>query len=146
MNEVHLAGSLRRAKLRATFPRPKVLEMLSGNPGFQRVDDLIRQLSERDLPISSGSAYRALREMHAADLVLCLWDAQSGRRYCFKPESAALSLRLVCRDSGERLVFSDPELHAHILAVAARQGIRLEGREFDLQAREKSFHQRKTGG
>jgi Fe2+ or Zn2+ uptake regulation protein len=135
MNEVLLAGRLRRAKLRATFSRLKVLEMLAENPGSQRVDNIIRQLSERKLPVNIGSAYRALREMHAAGLVLCLRDAQHARRYCLKPESAAPALRLVCRDSGERLVFSNPEFHAHILAVAAQQELKLEGREFDLQAR-----------
>jgi hypothetical protein len=53
-------------------------------------------------------------------------------------------LCLVCRDSGERLIFSDPERYAHILAVAARQGIRLDGREFDLSARDAPLCPRQT--
>jgi Fe2+ or Zn2+ uptake regulation protein len=135
MSEARLAGRLRRGKLRSTFARLKVLEMLSENPGFRRAEDIYLWLFEHDAPVNLGSVYRVLREMHAADLVLCLRDASSVLRYCFKPESASPTLRLVCRDSGERLVFSDPELYAQILAVAARQGLKLEGREFDLQAR-----------
>ena len=135
MNDAHLIGRLRRAKLRFTFSRLKVLEMLFENPGFLGADEIHGWLLERSIPVSIASVYRALREMRGAGFVLSLRDASGALRYCLKPETPPPSLHLVCRDNGDHLSFSDPELHAQILAAAAREGLRLEGREFELHVR-----------
>jgi Fe2+ or Zn2+ uptake regulation protein len=137
MNPADPAGRLRRAKLRATFSWLRVLDALLENPGFLRADEIHDQLFARKIPVDIGAVCRALREMRGAGIVLSLQDAGYAPRYRLRPETAP-PLRLVCRDSGGRggrLVFSDPELHARILAAAARQGLNLKGRGFDLQVR-----------
>jgi hypothetical protein len=64
-NPAHLAGRLRRARLRATLPKLQVQEVFLENPGFQRVGEIHRRLSERRILVDIDAVYRALREMRA---------------------------------------------------------------------------------
>jgi Fe2+ or Zn2+ uptake regulation protein len=130
-----IESRLRAARLRPTLVRRQVLETLSERAEYLRTDDIYRKLIERNVPANLGAIYRALRELHKASLVLCFWDGHRAIRYGLPSEHKTPSLRLVCRgNDGGEATFFDPELHAHILSAAARQGLRLDGQAFELHA------------
>ena len=68
---------------------------------------------------------------------MCVRDGNYRVRYALKPENERIpSLRFVCHDKADgKASFSDPELYAQLLTVAAREGLKLEGRDFDLRVR-----------
>jgi Fe2+ or Zn2+ uptake regulation protein len=134
MRETALVRRLRAARLRPTLARIKALEMFSENPGLQDADSVFRWLAGQGAPACLATIYRSLRCLHKAGFLLCIRDLEHGTRYRLPPEPLP-RLRLVCRD-GEgkgRASFSDPALYAQLFAIAAKEGLFLEGREFELQ-------------
>ncbi|MDR2032968.1 MAG: hypothetical protein LBP86_12150, partial [Azoarcus sp.] len=73
------------------------------------------------------------------------WDTHRAMRYGFLPETAQTpSFHIASRD-GEA-TFSDVELHARLLAVAAREGLRLDGQEFTLHVRPGRWERKRETG
>ena len=144
MRETALVRRLRAARLRPTLARIQALEMFSENPGLQDADSVFRWLAGQGTPACLATIYRSLRCLRQAGFLLCIRDLEHGTRYRLPPEPLP-RLRLVCRDEegqGRRASFSDPALYAQLLAIAAKEGLLLEGREFELQVR---FERQGTG-
>ena len=137
MRETRLLRRLRTARLHPTRARVKVLEMFAGNPGLQDAESVFLWLIGQSTPVSLTTVYRSLHCLHRAGFLLRTQDAEHRIRYRLPPETLP-RLRLVCRDRegrSRRVSFSDPALYAQLLAIAAREGLALEGREFELQVR-----------
>jgi Fe2+ or Zn2+ uptake regulation protein len=131
--ETLIIRRLRAAWLRPTLARVKALEMLSENPGFQDVNSVFRWLIGKEIPVTLGTIYHALQSLHKAGFVLCAWGMDHVVRYSLKTAAATPRLRLVCGESGESAVFSDPELYARLVSAAVREGLNLAGRPFELR-------------
>jgi Fe2+ or Zn2+ uptake regulation protein len=133
MEEARIVRRFRAARLRPTLARIKVLEMLAENPGFQDVGSIRRWMIAQDVTGCFATIYSALQCLQAAGFLLCARNADGSIRCTLKSETAPSRLRIVCRDGdGGRVSFSDPGLHAQILAAAEREGLNLEGRKFEL--------------
>jgi Fe2+ or Zn2+ uptake regulation protein len=151
MKEARIVRQLQAARLRLTLTRIKALEMLSEHPGLQNADAIHRWLAGQGIPGGISTIHHALRSLHQAGFLLRVQDLNHRVRYCLKPETGDIpSLRLVCRDgAGGKASFSDPELYAQLLSVAAREGLPLKGREFELRVRferqDAEGGERKTG-
>jgi Fe2+ or Zn2+ uptake regulation protein len=131
--ETLIIRRLRAAWLRPTLARVKALEMLSENPGFQDVNSVFRWLIGKEVPVTLGTVYHALQSLHKAGFVLCAWGMDHAIRYSLKTAAATPRLRIVCGESGESAVFSDPELYARLVSIAVREGLNLAGRPFELR-------------
>jgi Fe2+ or Zn2+ uptake regulation protein len=125
---------LQAAGLRPTSARLLLLETLYENDSFHDVETLYRDFSKCKTPIRIGAIYRALRDMHNACLLLRVWGMNRSVHYRFR-HGAEAPLFIMRRDDHSEMAFSDPDLYAHILSAAAREGLDLSGRAFDLHIR-----------
>ncbi|WP_326536743.1 Fur family transcriptional regulator [Pseudorhodoferax sp.] len=120
---------LRAARLQPTVARIGLLQVLeAAAPHCLSAEDLFQQMLRRGTRVSVGTVYRVVQQLHAAGLLVHEWDLQRRALYGVKPEGFdGQAVRLVCRDTGRTVTLADEELHARLLAAAARQGQDLRG-------------------
>ena len=112
---------LRKAGLKVTLPRVKILEILAGNHGRHlSAEDIYRVLLEQSDDIGLATVYRVLTQFEAAALV---------KRHHFEEGTAVFELNegehhdhIVCMDCGRVEEFLDCGIERRQLDVADRLG------------------------
>jgi Fur family transcriptional regulator, ferric uptake regulator len=112
---------LRRAGLKVTLPRLKILEILAGEANRHlSAEDLYKRLLELNEDIGLATVYRVLTQFEAAGLVT---------RHHFEGGTAVFELNrgdhhdhVVCMDCGRVEEFNDPAIEERQAAAATRLG------------------------
>ena len=126
---------LRKAGLKVTVPRVKILQMLEGNQ--QRhlsAEDVYRNLLESGEDVGLATVYRVLTQFESAGLVT---------RHNFDSGHAVFELNrgddhhdhMVCTGCGAIVEFRDDELEARQEAAARRHGFVIESHSLRLYGR-----------
>lgn len=118
-------NDLRRAGLKVTLPRLKILEILErGGMRHLSAEEIYRRLIESHEDIGLATVYRVLTQFEAAGLVA---------RHHFEDGMAVFELNegthhdhIVCMDCGHVEEFVDGAIEARQEEIAARHGFRID--------------------
>ncbi|MFM1887595.1 MAG: hypothetical protein RL026_2752 [Pseudomonadota bacterium] len=127
-------SDLRKAGLKVTLPRLKILEILEGGgPRHKSAEDIYRALIESREDIGLATVYRVLTQFEAAGLV---------SRHHFENGMAVFELNegshhdhIVCLDCGRVEEFVDAEIEALQQRAAERLGFDIQDHSLILQGR-----------
>jgi Fur family ferric uptake transcriptional regulator len=125
---------LRKAGLKVTLPRLKILEILeSGTPRHQSAEGIYKQLLESNEDIGLATVYRVLTQFEAAGLVV---------RHHFENGMAVFELNegahhdhIVCLDCGKVEEFVETGIEERQNAVASRLGFEIRDHSLVLYGR-----------
>ncbi len=119
-------NELRKAGLKVTLPRVKILQMLDSATSGQRhmsAEDVYKALMEAGEDVGLATVYRVLTQFEAAGLV---------ERHNFDGGHAVFELadgghhdHMVCVDSGEVIEFFDPEIERLQKEIVKKHGFEL---------------------
>jgi Fur family ferric uptake transcriptional regulator len=115
---------LRRAGLKITVPRLKILEILASNPArHMSAEDVYRRLLDSNEDIGLATVYRVLTQFESAGLVT---------RHHFEGGTAVFELNegehhdhIVCTDCGRVEEFTDESIEGKQREIAARLGFEI---------------------
>ncbi len=125
---------LRKAGLKVTHPRMKILEMLEQvKPRHMTAEDIYRQLLDRGAEIGLATVYRVLTQFESAGLVL---------KHNFEGGHAVYELdrgdhhdHMVDVDTGKLIEFQSDEIEALQSRIAADHGYVIEDHALVLYVR-----------
>ncbi|MBD3768122.1 MAG: ferric iron uptake transcriptional regulator [Gammaproteobacteria bacterium] len=115
-------ADLRKAGLKVTLPRVKILEILesAGDQHHLTAEDVYKVLLEQDEEVGLATVYRVLTQFEAAGIV---------RRLNFENNISTFELdtgdnhdHIVCLQSGMVEEFVDPIIESRIKAIADERG------------------------
>jgi Fur family ferric uptake transcriptional regulator len=114
---------LRKAGLKVTTPRVKILEILAGDTHHLSAEDIYKKLLESEQDIGLATVYRVLTQFEAAGLIT---------RHHFEGGTAVFELNrgehhdhIVCVDCGHVEEFSDGGIEDRQHAVARKSGFEI---------------------
>lgn len=127
---------LRKAGLKVTLPRVKILQMLdSTEDRHMSAEDVYKALMEAGEDVGLATVYRVLTQFEAAGLVV---------RHNFDGGHAIFELadgdhhdHMVCVDSGEVIEFFDPEIERLKQQVASERGYEMVDHKLVLYVKKK---------
>jgi len=127
-------SQLRRAGLKITVPRLKILDILaSSQPRHLSAEDVYRRLLESNEDIGLATVYRVLTQFEAAGLVT---------RHHFEGGTAVFELNegehhdhIVCTDCGRVEEFSDGSIEERQQEIAAGLGFEITDHSLTLHGR-----------
>ena len=127
-------SQLRRAGLKITVPRLKILEiMASSQPRHLSAEDVYRRLLDSNEDIGLATVYRVLTQFESAGLVT---------RHHFEGGTAVFELNegehhdhIVCTDCGRVEEFSDEGIEARQREIAERLGFEISDHSLTLHGR-----------
>ena len=127
-------SQLRRAGLKITVPRLKILEILaSSQPRHLSAEDVYRRLLDSNEDIGLATVYRVLTQFESAGLVT---------RHHFEGGTAVFELNegehhdhIVCMDCGRVEEFSDEGIEARQREIAQRMGFDISDHSLTLHGR-----------
>jgi Fur family ferric uptake transcriptional regulator len=129
---------LRRAGLKVTLPRVKILQILEGvDPTTQHLsaEEVYRALLDAGEDVGLATVYRVLTQFETAGLVI---------RHNFETGHSVFELskgdhhdHMVCMDSGEVVEFLDPVIEKRQHELAAEHGFELIDHSLVLYVRKK---------
>ena len=127
-------SQLRRAGLKITVPRLKILEILAVNPArHMSAEDVYRRLLESNEDIGLATVYRVLTQFESAGLVT---------RHHFEGGTAVFELdqgehhdHVVCDDCGRVEEFTDAAIEERQREIATRLGFKLSDHSLTLRGR-----------
>lgn len=132
-------SELRKAGLKVTLPRVKILQMLDAATSGQRhmsAEDVYKALMEAGEDVGLATVYRVLTQFEAAGLV---------ERHNFDGGHAVFELadgghhdHMVCVDTGEVIEFFDPEIEKLQKEIVKQHGFELVDHNLVLYVRQKS--------
>ena len=125
---------LRRAGLKITVPRLKILEILaSSQPRHMSAEDVYRRLLDSNEDIGLATVYRVLTQFESAGLVT---------RHHFEGGTAVFELNegehhdhIVCTDCGRVEEFTDESIEEKQREIAARLGFEISDHSLTLHGR-----------
>lgn len=130
---------LRKAGLKVTLPRVKVLQLLESAAQSERhmsAEDVYRSLLESGEDVGLATVYRVLTQFESAGLVT---------RHNFEGGHAVFELasdkhhdHMVCTDSGQIVEFFDKELEELQHKIAERHGFEIVDHSLVLYVKPKS--------
>ncbi len=131
-------SELRKAGLKVTLPRVKILQMLDSSVSGQRhmsAEDVYKALMEAGEDVGLATVYRVLTQFEAAGLV---------ERHNFDGGHAVFELadgghhdHMVCVDSGEVIEFFDPEIEKLQKEIVKQHGFELVDHNLVLYVRKR---------
>lgn len=132
-------SDLRKAGLKVTLPRVKILEILAGSHGRHlSAEDIYRALLDQSEDIGLATVYRVLTQFEAAALV---------KRHHFEGGTAVFELNegrhhdhIVCLDCGHVEEFMDGGIEQRQTSVAGRLGFDIEEHSLILYGRCRRDH------
>jgi Fur family ferric uptake transcriptional regulator len=131
-DQVHL--TLRRAGLRHSEPRERVIELLATEPCALSAVEIKAALEAHSRRIGLASIYRALDLLSEHDLVERVTVGPGLARFERSlPGGAHHHHHLVCEQCGRLVAFDDPALERAISGVSKRLGVRVEHHEVLLR-------------
>ncbi len=124
-------ADLKKAGLKVTLPRMKILELLEASKTrHQTAEDIYKALLDAGEEIGLATVYRVLTQFEAAGLVV---------RHHFEGGHSVFELaddekhdHIVCVKCGRVKEFSDPELNARQQEIAERLGFTISDRTLYL--------------
>ena len=124
---------LRRAGLKVTTPRLRILELLERHPGRHlSAEEIARQLGGHE-DIGLGTVYRVLTQFEAAGLVVRHHFADG--MAVFELNQGAHHDHIVCMDCGHVEEFVDVAIEERQLAAAVRLGFEVQDHSLILYGR-----------
>jgi len=127
---------LRKAGLKVTHPRMRILELLEQTrPRHMTAEDIYRQLLEHGDEIGLATVYRVLTQFEAAGLVLK--HNFEGGHAVYELDRGEHHDHMVDIDTGKVIEFQSPEIEELQKAVAAAHGYDIEEHALVLYVRKK---------
>ena len=122
---------LRKAGLKVTLPRVKILQILEGSDQrHMTAEDVYRALMDAGEDVGIATVYRVLTQFESAGLI---------ERHNFDSGPAVYEIdqgdhhdHMVCMDSGEVIEFHNDEIEALQDSIAKRHGYRVVGHSLVL--------------
>ena len=115
---------LRKAGLKVTLPRLKILEILENSePRHLSAEDIYRQLLETGEDIGLATVYRVLTQFEAAGLVTR--HNFEGGHSVFEMDDGKHHDHMVCIESGEVVEFTNDEIERIQKDIAKSHGFEL---------------------
>lgn len=128
---------LRKAGLKVTLPRVKILQMLEASA--QRhlsAEDVYKQLIEADEDVGLATVYRVLTQFETAGLVVR--HNFDGGHSVFELERGDHHDHMVCIETGKVIEFHNDEIEKLQIAMAEKHGYELTGHSLVLYVKPKS--------
>lgn len=127
---------LRKAGLKVTLPRMKILEILEGSDSRHlTAEDIYRELLESGEEIGLATVYRVLTQFEAADLI---------HKHNFEGGQSVYELNrgthhdhMVCVETGKVIEFVDDTIERIQHEIAAKHGYEIEDHSLVLYVRPK---------
>ncbi len=112
---------LRKAGLKVTLPRVKILQILEGAQGrHMSAEDVYKALLEAEEDVGLATVYRVLTQFEGAGLVI-RHNFDSGHSV-FELERGDHHDHMVCMESGDIVEFINPEIEKLQHEIAAKHG------------------------
>ena len=112
---------LRKAGLKVTLPRVKILQILEGSQGLHMsAEDVYKALLEAEEDVGLATVYRVLTQFEGAGLVV-RHNFDSGHSV-FELARGEHHDHMVCMESGEIIEFIDEEIERRQKEVADQHG------------------------
>jgi len=129
-------GNLRKAGLKVTQPRKRILELLdeAGNKHVT-ADDIYRVLIQTGEDIGLATVYRVLNQFEAAGLVV-KHNFEGGQAY-YELDSGSHHDHMVCVETGKVIEFSNSEIERLQAEIAAKHGYVIEDHSLVIYVRPK---------
>ncbi|MBX3724661.1 MAG: ferric iron uptake transcriptional regulator [Xanthomonadales bacterium] len=127
---------LRKAGLKVTHPRLRILETLENAEGRHlSAEDIYRSLIESSEDIGLATVYRVLTQFEAAGLVIK--HHFEGGQAVYEMDRGEHHDHMVCVDSGKVIEFYSPEIERLQREVAEQHGYVIEDHSLVLYVRPK---------
>lgn len=128
---------LRKAGLKVTLPRVKILQILESSDSHHlSAEDVYKALLDAGEDVGLATVYRVLTQFESAGLVSRLnFD---GGHAVFELAKGDHHDHMVCVDSGQVIEFVDEEIEALQHAIAKRHGFELVDHNLVLYVKPKS--------
>jgi Fur family ferric uptake transcriptional regulator len=129
-------GNLRKAGLKVTQPRKRILELLdeAGNKHVT-ADDIYRVLIQAGEDIGLATVYRVLNQFEAAGLVV-KHNFEGGQAY-YELDSGDHHDHMVCVETGKVIEFSNTEIEKLQADIAKEHGYNIEDHSLVIYVRPK---------
>jgi Fur family ferric uptake transcriptional regulator len=130
-------SELRKAGLKVTLPRVKILQMLDSD-GLRHMsaEDVYKALIEAGDDVGLATVYRVLTQFEAAGLVVR--HNFDGGHAVFELADGGHHDHMVCVDSGEVIEFFDAEIERRQKEIVKEHGFELVDHNLVLYVRKKS--------
>ena len=127
-------GNLRKAGLKVTQPRKRILELLdeAGNKHVT-ADDIYRVLMQAGEDIGLATVYRVLNQFETAGLVV-KHNFEGGQAY-YELDSGSHHDHMVCVETGKVIEFSNEEIERLQAEIAAEHGYDIEDHSLVIYVR-----------
>ena len=127
---------LRKAGLKVTHPRMRILELLERTrPRHMTAEDIYRQLLDQGDEIGLATVYRVLTQFEAAGLVLK--HNFEGGHAVYELDRGEHHDHMVDIETGKVIEFSSEEIEQLQAEIAARHGYEIEEHSLVLYVRRK---------
>lgn len=127
---------LRKAGLKVTLPRVKILQILEGNHQHHlSAEDVYKQLMEAGEDVGLATVYRVLTQFEAAGLVVR--HNFDGGHSVFELERGEHHDHMVCIETGQVVEFHNDEIEDLQERIAAENGFELTGHSLVLYVKPK---------
>ncbi len=115
---------LKKAGLKVTLPRVKILEILeSSNEHHMSAEDVYRALIDAEADVGLATVYRVLTQFEAAGLVTR--HHFDGGQAIFELDTGDNHDHIVCLKSGRVAEFKDDQIEKRLLEIAGELGYEL---------------------
>lgn len=122
---------IKRAGLKITQPRLKILELLSTAPDrHMSAEEIYRRLLSNDEDIGLATVYRVLTQFEAAGLITR--HHFEGTQAVFEISSEDHHDHMVCSKTGRVVEFFDEVIEQRQQAIAAEYGFKISGHSLIL--------------
>ena len=129
-------SELRKAGLKVTLPRVKILQILESSPQrHMGAEDVFKTLMETGEDVGLATVYRVLTQFETAGLVER--HNFDGGHSVFELDRGDHHDHMVCVNSGEVLEFHSDEIERLQEEIAAEHGYELTGHSLVLYVRKK---------
>ncbi|WP_019342061.1 ferric iron uptake transcriptional regulator [Stutzerimonas stutzeri] len=130
-------SELRKAGLKVTLPRVKILQMLdTTDRRHMSAEDVYKALMEAGEDVGLATVYRVLTQFEAAGLVVR--HNFDGGHAVFELADGGHHDHMVCVDSGDVIEFFDPEIEKLQKEIVRRHGYDLVDHNLVLYVRKKA--------
>ena len=127
---------LRKAGLKVTHPRMRILELLeSTKPRHMTAEDIYRSLLDKGEEIGLATVYRVLTQFEAAGLVLK--HNFEGGHAVYELDRGEHHDHMVDIDTGKVIEFHDEDIERLQAEIAAKHGYQIEEHSLVLYVRKK---------
>ena len=129
-------GNLRKAGLKVTVPRKRILELLeeAGNKHVT-ADDIYRVLMQAGEDVGLATVYRVLNQFEAAGLVV-KHNFEGGQAY-YELDSGDHHDHMVCVETGNVIEFSNNEIERLQAEIATNHGYEIVDHSLVIYVRPK---------